>query len=226
MVAAIERIEVRGVTRLFGSTAALRGVSADFERGTISVLEGPNGAGKSTLLAVIGTVLKPTSGRVRYAPLTSDPTAARREIGWVAHDAHSYRDLTVRQNVRLVARLQGVEPEQAWERVSDRVGVTPFADRAVRQLSRGQRQRVALARALLHQPSVLLLDEPWTGLDAASAARLEEIVGEERERGAVVVVVSHDAGLAGRIGARRVRLERGRIVQPAAARAVERAAVL
>ena len=95
----------------------------------------------------------------------------------------------------------------------------------MRQLSRGQRQRVALARALLHQPSVLLLDEPWTGLDAASAARLEEIVGEERERGAVVVVVSHDAGLAGRIGARRVRRGRGRIVQPAAARAVERAAV-
>lgn len=209
----VEHIEVRSVTRLFGATPALRGVSARFEAGTISFLEGPNGAGKSTLLAVVGTVLRPTSGSVVYAPVGDDVEQVRPHIGWVAHESHCYRELTARQNVELAGRLYGVNGKEAWERVAGRVAIEALSDRAVGTLSRGQRQRVALGRALVHDPSVLLLDEPWAGLDAASGERLEQVLGEERDRGAVVIVVSHSSDLASRLAGARVRLVGGRIVR-------------
>jgi heme exporter protein A len=208
----IERIEVSRVTRLFGATPALRGVSARFEPGTISFLEGPNGAGKTTLLAVIGTVLSPSSGSVVYEPIGEDRELARAYIGWVSHESHCYRELSARQNIELAARLHGVDVASAWRDVSARVGIDAFANRNVATLSRGQRQRVAVARALVHHPSVLLLDEPWSGLDAASGERLERVLVEERDRGAIVVVVSHTPGTAERFGARRIRIEDGRIV--------------
>ena len=210
-MARIERIEVRSVTRLFGATAALRGVSVTFRGGEICMLEGPNGAGKSTLLAVVATVLRPTSGRVRYVPLGEGRAEARAQIGWLPHETHCYRELSGRQNVELAARMYGVDPGEAWRRVSGRVGLDAFGERSVGTLSRGQRQRVALARALVHAPSVLLLDEPTSGLDERSAEQLERVVLDERERGSVVVVVSHSRGLAERVSDARVRLEAGRI---------------
>jgi ABC-type multidrug transport system ATPase subunit len=208
----IERIEVRAVTRLFGATPALRAVSARFDAGSITFLEGPNGAGKSTLLAVIGTVLAPTSGQVVYHPLGADVERVRPHIGWVAHDSLCYRELSARQNVELAARIYGVEVEGAWQRVAKRVGAEALAERRVSTLSRGQRQRVALARALVHDPALLLLDEPWSGLDRASAEHLQLALIAERSRGTLVIVVNHADGLAEQLGARCVRLEHGRIV--------------
>jgi len=208
----IERIEVRGLTRLFGSTPALRAVNADFEAGSMTFLEGPNGAGKSTLLAVIGTVLTPTSGSVVYQPIGTELERVRPHIGWVAHESLCYRELTARQNVELAARVYGVEVDGAWARVAPRVGALALADRRVGTLSRGQRQRVALARALVHAPGLILLDEPWSGLDRASAEHLQKALLEERERGALVIVVNHADGLAERMGARCLRLENGRVV--------------
>jgi heme exporter protein A len=178
-------------------------------------LEGPNGAGKSTLLSIVGTVLTPTSGTVSYDPLGVDRELVRPHIGWVAHDSHCYRELTGRQNVELAAKLHGLDPKTAWERVAARVGARAFGERRFSTLSRGQRQRISLARALTHEPSVLLLDEPWTGLDVASADNLEKVLLEERDRGALILVVSHAPGLAERLGAVRVRLEGGRIVSGA-----------
>lgn len=209
--ARVERIEVRRVTRTFGATAALRGVSVSFEAGTLSLLEGPNGAGKSTLLAVIATVLKPSSGEVDYLPVGDDPELVRQHLGLVAHESHCYRELSARSNVELAARIHGLEEASAWERVSARLDIHHLAKRAVGTLSRGQRQRVALARALVHEPSVLLLDEPWTGLDGESALLLEKVLREEREKGALILVVSHEEGIAERLSARRVRIEHGRI---------------
>lgn len=211
-VTVVERVEVCGVTRVFGSTAALRGVSARFDGGTITCLQGPNGAGKSTLLGVIGTVFKPTRGTVDYVPLGGDRERARREIGWVAHESHCYRDLSARQNVELAAGLHGGGPANAWETVMRRVGAEALADRRVGTLSKGQRQRVALARALVHGPSVLLLDEPWSGLDSVGAERLEQILAEERERGCVIVVVSHSSEQMARLGGATLRLAQGRVV--------------
>jgi heme exporter protein A len=210
----IERIVVEGVTRTFGAIAALRGVSAEFRAGELVALEGPNGAGKSTLLAVLATVIRPTFGRVTYEPLGEDVEAVRPELGWVAHESLLYRELTGRENVAFAARMYGVEDTASCERACQRVEAGAFVDRRVATLSRGQRQRIALARALVHAPSVLLLDEPWTGLDAQSAALLERELVAERERGALVVVVTHAADQAERIGARRLRLEGGRVAAP------------
>jgi heme exporter protein A len=207
----IQRIEVRGVTRSFGATFALRGVSVAFESGTISLLEGPNGAGKSTLLAIIGTVIRPNSGSVWYDPIGDEPGEVRRHLGWVAHESHCYRELGARANVSLAARLHGADERAAWSRVAERFDIAHLAERSVGTLSRGQKQRVALARALVHEPSVLLLDEPWTGLDLKSTELLERALREERERGTLIVVVSHGEGIAERLGAQRVRLENGRV---------------
>jgi ABC-type multidrug transport system ATPase subunit len=211
----VERIEVRGVSRLYGSTVALRGVTLTLEPGAVTFIEGPNGAGKSTLMNILGTSTRPTRGTVDYPPLGGHREAVRSELGWVAHESRAYRELTVRENVELTAKLYGVDPEEAFGRVSKRVDLADFAHQRVETLSRGQRQRVALARALVHEPSVLLLDEPSTGLDASSIAALERVVCEERERGTLVVVVSHDGGLTERIGGRRIRLVRGRVASAA-----------
>lgn len=213
----VTRIEARGLTRLYGNTAALRGVNAVFEPGPITFIEGPNGAGKSTLLGIIGTLIRPTAGQVSYAPLGADRLAVRQQLGWVAHDSRCYRELTARQNVELTARLYGVSEAGAWDGVCDRVGAQSFADRAVGTLSRGQRQRVALARALVHSPSVLLLDEPLSGLDAAAMKSTEEILVSEAARGTIVIVVSHDAGLSDRLAGRRLQLVGGRVQHDRAA---------
>lgn len=208
----LSRIEVRGVTRRYGATLALRQVTTSFEAGTLTFLEGPNGAGKSTLLAIIGTVLRPSSGSVWYEPFGDDPQLARQHIGWVAHESHAYRELTGRRNVELVAQIHGVADASA--RVAEviaRVGAGAFADRPVGTLSRGQRQRISLARSLVHDPGVLLLDEPWTGLDVASVDKLEAVIREEVARGSLVIAVTHGAGTAERLGARRLRIEAGRI---------------
>lgn len=208
----IESVLVEGVSHRFGATPALRDVTTEFHAGTITVLAGPNGAGKSTLLAVVGLLITPSRGRVVYAPVGDDRLAVRAQIGWVAHDSLCYRELSGRQNVELAARLHGVEPRASWRRVSEQTGIERFADRAVGLLSRGQRQRVALARALVHDPRLLLLDEPWTGLDQHSAERLEGAVLEEQRRGKIVLIVSHEGALAARLAARRVVIEGGRIV--------------
>jgi heme exporter protein A len=210
-VARITRIEVDGVSKLYGSTAALRGVSTQFEPGPITFIEGPNGAGKSTLLGIIGTMVQPTAGRVLYAPIGTTRLTIRSQIGWVAHESHCYRELSGRQNVELSARLYGVDPEEAWTRVSGRVGAEPFGDRPVGSLSRGQKQRIALARALVHDPSVLLLDEPLSGLDVAGMERMELILTQEAKRGTIVIVVSHQQGMARRLSGRRLSIIAGRL---------------
>lgn len=208
----LSRIEARGLTKLFGPTPALRGARLDVRAGEITLLTGPNGAGKSTLLSILGTQLRPSRGTVSYLD-ESGQQLSRREVrarlGWVSHASHCYAELTGRQNVELVAELQGA-PAHAYERVAERVGLGKFALRPLSTLSRGQTQRVALARALVHEPELLLLDEPWTGLDEASSRILERVVFEEREAGHVLVVVSHEPGLATRLGAREVRVEEGR----------------
>jgi ABC-type multidrug transport system ATPase subunit len=139
----------------------------------------------------------------------------RRTLGWVGHDTLCYGDLTGRENIELAARLHGLSPKSAMARAAERFELGAFADRVVRTYSRGQRQRVALARALVHDPKLLLLDEPSAGLDAASVARLVGVVREEVTRGAVVVVVTHDPALADALGGVEVALERGRVVERA-----------
>ncbi|HVU03343.1 MAG TPA: ABC transporter ATP-binding protein [Polyangiaceae bacterium] len=188
-------------------------MSTRFERGTVTFVEGPNGAGKSTLLAILAAGLAPSSGSVTFSPLGASPSAFRREVGWLTHEPRTYRDLTARENVVLAARLRGVDPEAAFARVSAVLALDAFAGQSVGTLSRGQKQRVALARVLVHEPSVLLLDEPLTGLDVESVRRCAELFVSERTRGAIVVIVSHVEGFPERVQGARIRLEKGRIVE-------------
>lgn len=209
---AIVRVEARQLTKLFGPTPALRGAELTLTPGPITVLSGRNGAGKSTLLSILGTMSRPSRGTVSYFDATGralDRHEVRASLGWVSHASHCYAELSGRQNIELFAKLQGVDP-RAYAHVAARVGLGAFAERPLSTLSRGQAQRVALGRALIHEPSLLLLDEPWTGLDSTSAQLLDAIVREERDRGTIVVVVSHDVGIAERLSAREIHLEHGR----------------
>jgi ABC-type multidrug transport system ATPase subunit len=188
------------------------GVSARFDARQPTLVQGPNGSGKSTLLALVGALAKPTSGAVDHGALGGSPRQVRRSLGWVGHDTLCYADLTGRENIELAARLHGLDPKDAVAFASDRFELGSFVERPVRTYSRGQRQRVALSRALVHQPKLLLLDEPSAGLDAASVARLVTVIADEVARGAVVVVVTHDPALSEAVGGATLSLERGRVV--------------
>lgn len=205
----IECVEARDVTKSYGAVMALRGVSARFEAGSVTVVEGANGAGKSTLLGVLGGLVRPTRGRVWVEPGGEIVGGTRGLVGWVGHEGYLYAGLTVRENVELAARLQGMVVALAWGEVAERFGLEGIGGRRTGELSRGQRQRVALARGMVGRPAVLLLDEPWAGLDGSGRSRLDAVIGEERARGTVVVVVAHEADTAERLRGRRIRLERG-----------------
>lgn len=207
----IRLVRAERLVKTFGSTAALRGVDLELAPG-LTLIEGANGSGKTTLLRILGTLLAPTSGQVRYEPFGAEPAALRHAIGWVSHETLAYGDLSGRANVRLAAELLGLNPEIAYEAVEQRFELGRFADRAVRTMSRGQRQRIALARALVHRPSLVLLDEPTTGLDRVGVSRLLEVVREEVARGALVALVTHEPRVFEGLVSARVELERGKLV--------------
>lgn len=206
------RVELRSVTKTFGPVRALAGVSAVFRSGRVSVVRGANGSGKSTLLGIVGTLARPTSGAIDHGALGKTRAEVRARLGWLGHESLCYSELSGRENIELAARLYGCDAVVTFERASARFDLKGFADRPLRTYSRGQRQRVALARALVHEPKLLLLDEPTTGLDAASAERLTRVVREEAGGGAIVVVVTHDAAFAEAVRDDEIVLERGRIL--------------
>jgi ABC-type multidrug transport system ATPase subunit len=211
-------VELRNVTKTYGSVRALMGVSCRFDANTVSVVRGPNGSGKSTLLAIVGTLTRPTSGKIDHGGLGKRRAVVRGTLGWLGHESLCYPDLTGRENIELAARLQGRDAGRAYRRAVERFELEAFAERPMRTYSRGQRQRVALARALVHEPRLLLLDEPTTGLDPGGADRLRRVVAEEAARGVIVVVVTHDGPFADAVGEHTVTLERGRVVSDEAPR--------
>jgi heme exporter protein A len=191
-------IELEGLGRRFGERTALRDVTLTVPQGATLVVLGPNGAGKSTLLRVLAGLLRPHAGTLRILghALPDEGWRVRGRIGLLAHEPMLYRDLTPRENLRFHARLHDV-PLARIDEVLDAVGMTARADDPVAVLSRGMVQRVAAARAVLHDPELLLLDEPLANLDPAATALLEPLVG--RASGRTRVVTSHDpaGGLAG-----------------------------
>lgn len=193
-------VEAEALVRAFGPRRAVDGVSFAIDAGECLAVFGPNGAGKTTLLRVLAGLLRPTRGRafVSGVALPGGPEA-RRRIGFISHASMLYAALTARENVELAARLFGVaDPRDAAARALDAMRMTPHADTAVRALSRGMQQRVSIARAMVHGPSVVLLDEPFTGLDASGAAALSNALGVLRASGAALVLVTHnlDEGLS------------------------------
>ncbi|MGH7438786.1 MAG: ATP-binding cassette domain-containing protein, partial [Polyangiaceae bacterium] len=152
-------VRLDGVTKTFGPVRALVGVSCTFEAARVTVVGGANGAGKSTLLGLVGTLMRPTTGRIDHGDLGKRRRDVRRSLGWLGHDSLCYPDLTGRENIELAARLYGWDPHESFARAATRFELGPFVERPSRTYSRGQRQRVALARALVHEPMLLLLDE-------------------------------------------------------------------
>jgi heme exporter protein A len=190
-------IELDGLRRAFGERVALADVTLTLDAGRTLVVFGPNGAGKSTLLRILATLLRPHGGiaRVFGHALPAEGWAVRGQVGFLGHDPLLYRELTVRENLRFHARLHGV----GEERIDELLEATALADRAddpVRALSRGLAQRAAVCRALLHDPPLLLLDEPRANLDPRSIELVEPLIG--RASGRTRVLTSHDprGGLA------------------------------
>jgi heme exporter protein A len=184
-------IELDGLVRRYGERTALDGVSVAVPAGATLVVFGPNGAGKSTLLRVLATLLRPQGGstRVLGQALPREAWKVRGRVGLLGHEPLLHRDLTARENLRLHSRLHDV-PFERIDALLDQVGLRLRGDEPVRELSRGMVQRVAACRAVLHEPEVLLLDEPTANLDPVAADALEPLVG--RTSGRTRVVTSHD----------------------------------
>jgi heme exporter protein A len=184
-------VELEDLGRAYGERTALVGITLTLPPGATLAVFGANGAGKSTLLRILATLLRPHAGRacVLGGELPRDGWAVRGRVGLLAHDPLLYRELSPRENLRFHARLHGV-PQARAERLLDQVGLLGRADEPVRTLSRGMAQRVAICRAVLHEPDLLLLDEPLAHLDPGAADAVAPLIG--RAAGPARVLISHD----------------------------------
>jgi len=211
----LDQVRVAGVAKRYGHQRALGSVDLELRRGSLTALLGPNGAGKTTLLGILSTLIRPSAGEVRY--LDGDAVRAaddrlRREIGVLAHASLCYGELSGLENLRFFAGLYDV-PEARVAELLDQVGLEPKArERPARTYSRGMMQRLALARALLASPSLLLLDEPFTGLDRGGAMALGASLAASKTAGAMVLVVTHDLEAIGGLADHVVVLRRGQLV--------------
>jgi heme exporter protein A len=220
-------IELAGLTRRHGDREALADVSLTLPRGQTLVVFGPNGAGKTTLLRVLATLLRPHGGTatVLGSSLPDQGWAVRGRVGFLGHASLLYRDLTARENLRFHARLHGAPPQRV-EELLEAVGLTTRADDPVHTYSRGMIQRAAVARCVLHDPELLLLDEPTANLDPHAAELVEPLIGAAS--GATRVVTSHDpvGGLQGADLALGLRGGRAELLAPAAAVTTEQIGAL
>lgn len=188
-------LTVEDISKVFGARWALRGITFQLMPGEIVALVGPNGAGKTTLLRILATLARPNSGHIHLGTLAvlHDVNTARAHIGFVGHQTFLYEDLTAVENLRFYAHLYALpDVEQRIATVAAQLGITTRLNDATRTLSRGLQQRVTLARALLHTPRLLLLDEPYTGLDQNAADQLDQILETTRCDGGVVLFSTHD----------------------------------
>ena len=215
-MAAAPAIELAGLTRRYGERVALQDVTLTVPEGATLVVFGPNGAGKSTLLRVLATLLRPHAGTVRVLgrALPDEGWAVRGRIGLLGHAPLLYRDLSGRENLAFPARLHGVALERAWA-LLERVGLTARANDKVHTYSRGMVQRLAVCRAVLHDPEVLLLDEPRANLDPAAAELVEPLIGASSGRTRIVTSHVPAGGLAEADLALGLRAGRADLVAPA-----------
>lgn len=199
-------IEVRGLVKAFGLRPILRGVDLHVEEGEFVALLGPNGAGKTTFLRILASLSRPTAGEVRVGShrLPARASDARRILGVVSHQPLLYGDLTAEENLKFYGRMYGVPNlDDRIAHVLKTVGLWPRRHDLVREFSRGMQQRLSIGRAILHDPTVVLFDEPHTGLDQEASAMLDELLQQVAARGRTVLMTSHDLtrtyDLAGRI---------------------------
>jgi ABC-type multidrug transport system ATPase subunit len=216
-----DSVSLVNVSRHFGRRRALASISLSARSEDIIGLLGPNGAGKSTLLGVLATLVAPTTGEVRYGgrPARELGHALRRHIGLLAHELHLYPELSARQNLAFFAELYGLDADATVGAALERAGLADRANDPLSSFSRGMRQRVALERALLHGPRLVLLDEPFTGLDERAVGLVADRVRHLAAGGCVVFVATHDLDLADGLVTRVALVRGGRLVvdEPAGA---------
>ena len=209
-------LAVEKLDKTFGARWALRGITFQITPGEIVALVGPNGAGKTTLLRILGTLARPNAGRVfvNQAPALEQANAARAAIGFVGHQTFLYDDLTAWENLNFYARLYDLpERAQTIRAVAARVGITNRLNDVTRTLSRGLQQRLTIARMLLHAPAVLLLDEPYTGLDKVAADLLDQMMTDAKHAGRAVLFSTHDLERGLAVCDRAIILQAGRVVR-------------
>ncbi len=201
-------IEVRGLAKHFGRFSALRGLNLTVGAGEFVALFGRNGAGKTTLLRILAGLSRPSSGSFRIQP--GGPGPARKAIGYLSHSTSLYLDLTALENLRFFAHLMGLPADAGTlEKVIGQVGLAGRERDPVRNYSRGMQQRLAIARAFLHHPSILLLDEPFTGLDQAGSGFLKDYLAKAHAQGKTCIMAIHDAQLGYELADRLVAIEKG-----------------
>lgn len=206
-------IQIENLSKAYGYLPVLKQVSMAIERGQFVAMLGPNGSGKSTMLKMIAGLVKPTGGHIRVGgwDMPGEAAAVRAQIGMVSHKALLYDNLTARENLRFFARLYNLTDSDHIEALLKQVGLERRADSLVRTFSRGMQQRLSIARALLHNPHVLLFDEPYTGLDQDAGAVLDELLVSAHEAGHTILMATHQLERAARLASRIVIVSRGTI---------------
>ena len=203
-------IEAEGLEKRFGPIAALQPLDLSVRAGTSLAVVGPNGAGKTTLLRLLAGLARPSAGRLQVGPADPDRRRRRAGVGYLGHATLLYPALSARENLVFTGRLHGVaDPDARAAELLEAHGLTGFGDRRVSGFSRGMAQRVAIARALVHEPPLLLLDEPFTGLDPDAADALAARLAGLHAGGRTVVLVTHGLGRATAFAERVVVLRRG-----------------
>jgi heme exporter protein A len=214
-------LESQDIRKTFGHFTALGGVTLTVRRGEFVALFGRNGAGKTTFLKVAATLVRATQGRlaIEGVDIREEPEKARRHIGFLSHNTFLYRDLNPVENLRFFGRLYGTaDLENRIRKLLERVGLERRKNDPVRSFSRGLHQRLGLARVILHDPSIILLDEPYTGLDANAVDMLNQILDEAVAAGKTVILTTHDFDQGVRAATRAVIIDRGKVVCDAAPR--------
>ncbi len=200
------------IVKQFGRFAALRGVTTSFEAGKFYVVLGDNGAGKSTMLRVIAGLTRPTRGTVEIFG-SANIKAAAAQLGYMAHASLLYDEMSGMENLRYFAHLYGMTDDRKCEAAMASVGLDPTLGRRVDQYSQGMRQRLSLARAVLHDPKILLLDEPFSNVDVVSAREMARLLGSMRDAGRTIFLVTHQAAVVEAVADESVWMQAGRIVE-------------
>src|SRR5947208_1868850 len=208
-------LESEDIRKTFGHFTALAGVTLGVKRGEFLALFGRNGAGKTTFLKIAATLVRQSQGKLRVEGIDTreEPEKARRHIGFLSHNTYLYRDLNPVENLRFFSRLYGMpDSEERILALLDRVGLRRRASDPVRAFSRGLHQRLGIARVMLHDPSLILLDEPYTGLDANAVDVLNTMLDEARDAGKTIILTTHDLDQGLRGASRAAIIDRGKIV--------------
>jgi heme exporter protein A len=221
-------IQVRKLTKSFGHQVALRGVDLSVAEGEFLTLFGPNGAGKTTLIRIVASLTRPTAGMVHLLgeDLAEEATSLRRHVGLISHNPLLYGDLTPDENLSFFARMYGLaEPSDRIDMVLEQVGLTARRRDPVRTFSRGMVQRLAIARAILHDPTIMLLDEPYTGLDLQAADMLRAVLQELAASNRTVILTTHNLEQGLEMCDRAAILNRGKMAWAGARTGIDLAAM-